>query len=434
MSYATDNNTQASTHAAGHIVMARLDELARFSAEPGALTRLYLSTEHKAAALQVQAWMHEAGMAAHIDPVGNVVGRYEGREPGLPALLLGSHIDTVRNAGKYDGCFGVMAAIQAVTALYAEGERLPFAVEVIAFGDEEGVRFPVTLTGSRAIAGTLNAAALDAKDTNGISIREALQQFGSNPFEIPSVSRRQAEVLGYVELHIEQGPVLEAEGLPVGVVTAIAGASRLMAEVAGTAGHSGTVPMVLRHDALAAAAEMILAVEQVGRSTEDLVATVGRVEAIPGAVNVIPGRTRFTIDVRCPSDAVRTAAIARIQRELEAIAVGRGVGLRLARSYDEAAATCAAWLIDQLSAAVARSGIKPRRLPSGAGHDGLAMVALCPTGMLFVRCAGGISHDPAEAMTNDDADIAVRVLIDFLRHFTPAHATADQISPEGPTA
>jgi allantoate deiminase len=434
MSHAADSNTRASAHPAGHVVMARLDELARFSAEPGALTRLYLSTEHKAAALQVQAWMHEAGMAAHIDAVGNVVGRYEGHEPGLPALLLGSHIDTVRNAGKYDGCFGVVAAIQALAALHAGGEHLPFAVEVIAFGDEEGVRFPVTLTGSRAIAGTLNAVALDAKDTNGISIREALQQFGSNLFEIPSVSRRQAEVLGYVELHIEQGPVLEAEGLPVGVVTAIAGASRLMAEVTGTAGHAGTVPMPLRHDALAAAAEMILAVEQVGRSTEDLVATVGRVEAIPGAVNVIPGRTRFTIDVRSPRDAVRTAAVARIRRELEAIADRRGIGFSLAHTYDEAAATCAPWLVEQLGAAVARSGIKQRRLPSGAGHDGLAMVALCPIGMLFVRCAGGISHDPAEAMTNDDAHVVLRVLIDFLRHFAPAHATAHQISPEGPTA
>jgi allantoate deiminase len=434
MSHATDSNTRASAQAAGYVVMTRLDELARFSTEPGALTRLYLSMEHKAAALQVQAWMQEAGMAAHIDAVGNVVGRYEGREPVLPVLLLGSHIDTVRNAGKYDGCFGVVAAIQAVAALHANGERLPFAVEVIAFGDEEGVRFPVTLTGSRAIAGTLNAAALDAKDANGISVREALQQFGCNPFEIPSVPRRQADALGYVELHIEQGPVLEAEGLPIGVVTAIAGASRLVAEVAGTAGHAGTVPMVLRHDALAAAAEMILAVEQIGRSTENLVATVGRIDAIPGAVNVIPGRARFTVDVRSPSDVVRAAAVARIEREFEAIAERRRVGLSLARSYDEAAATCASWLVEQLSAAVARSEIKPRRLPSGAGHDGLAMLALCPIGMLFVRCAGGISHDPAEAMTNDDADIAVRVLIDFLRHFTPAHATAHQISPEGPTA
>jgi allantoate deiminase len=434
MSHATDSNAHASAQAAGYVVMRRLDELARFSTESGALTRLYLSTEHKAAALQVQAWMQDAGMAAHIDAVGDVVGRYDGREPRLPALLLGSHIDTVRNAGKYDGCFGVVAAIQAVAALHASGERLPFALEVIAFGDEEGVRFPVTLTGSRAIAGTLNPAALDAKDVDGISVREALQQFGCNPFEIPSVPRRQADVLGYVELHIEQGPVLEAEGLPMGVVTAIAGASRLMAEVAGTAGHAGTVPMALRRDALATAAEMILAVEQIGRSTEDLVATVGRIDATPGAVNVVPGRARFTIDVRSPSDAVRTTAVARIQRELEAIAERRKVGLSLARTYDEAAAACAPWLVEQLSAALARSGIRQRRLPSGAGHDGLAMVALCPIGMLFIRCAGGISHDPAEAMTVEDADIAVRVLIDFLRHLTLAPAATHCTLPGGATA
>ncbi len=425
MSHAEQSNVRPPGQGAGRAIIARLDELARFSAEAGAMTRLYLSTEHKAAALQVQMWMQEAGMAVCIDAVGNVVGRYEGREPGLPALILGSHIDTVRNAGKYDGCLGVVAAIHAVAALHAAGERLPFAIEVIAFGDEEGVRFPVTLTGSRAIAGTLDAAALDAEDADRISVREALQRFGCNPFEIPCVPRRRADVLGYVELHIEQGPVLEAEGLPVGVVTAIAGASRLTAEVAGLAGHAGTVPMALRRDALAAAAEMILAIERIGRSTEDLVATVGRIEAQPGAVNVIPGGVQFTIDIRNPSDSVRSAAIARIQRELEAVAEHRNIDVKLARFYDEAAATCAPWLVEQLAAAIERSGIKPRRLPSGAGHDGLAMVALCPIGMLFIRCSGGISHHPAEAVAAEDADIAVRVLIDFLRHLAPAATTAE---------
>ncbi len=422
MSHAEHSNVRPPTRDAGRAVIARLNELARFSAESGAMTRLYLSTEHKAATLQVQMWMQEAGMTARIDAVGNVVGRYEGREQGLPALLLGSHIDTVRNAGKYDGCLGVVAAIQAVTELRAAGERLPFAIEVIAFGDEEGVRFPVTLTGSRALAGTLDVAALDAEDADRISVREALQQFGCNPFEIPSVPRRKEDVLGYVELHIEQGPVLEAEGLPVGVVTAIAGASRLTVEVAGMAGHAGTVPMALRQDALAAAAEMILAIERVGQSTEDLVATVGRIEAHPGAVNVVPGGAGFTIDIRSPSDAVRGAAIVGVEQELKAIAKRRKVGVKLARSYAEEAATCAPWLVEQLSAAVERSGIEPRRLPSGAGHDGLAMVALCPIGMLFVRCAGGISHNPAEAITAEDADIAVRVLIDFLRHLAPPSA------------
>lgn len=405
----------------GGTVMRRLEELARFSAEAdGALTRLYLTPEHKAAALRVMDWMREAGMAAEIDAAGNVVGRYAGASPGAPTLLLGSHIDTVRNAGRYDGNLGVVVAIEAVAALHARGERLPFAVEVIAFGDEEGVRFPVTLTGSRAVAGILDPAALDAEDAEGISVREALRRFGCDPAAIPRVARRREDVLGYLEVHIEQGPVLEAEGLPVGVVTAVAGASRFTVEIAGVAGHAGTVPMALRKDALAAAAEMVLLVERVADETPDLVATVGRIEALPGAVNVIPSAARFTIDIRSPDDATRHAAVARLREGMEAASRRRGVGLRLDRSYDEAAAVCAPELVEQLEAAVARAaGLRPRRLPSGAGHDGLAMIALCPIGMLFVRCAGGVSHNPAESITTEDAEVAARVLLDVLRHLRP---------------
>ena len=412
-----EGSGQARPHGVG--LMRRLDALAQFSCERGALTRLYLTPEHKAAALQVQAWMAEAGMATSIDAVGNVVGRYEGERPGLPALLLGSHIDTVRNAGKYDGNFGVLAAIEAVGELHGERRRLPFAIEVLAFGDEEGVRFPVTLTGSRAVAGTLDPAALDAEDADRVSVREALQSFGCNPFQIPDVPRRKEDVLAYVELHIEQGPVLEAEDLPVGIVTAINGASRFTIEVGGMAGHAGTVPMRLRKDAGTAAAEMILAVERAPVGTSDLVATVGRIEALPGAVNVIPSAARFTIDIRSPRDAVRQDAIARLGDEMRTIARRRGVALDIAQSYDEAAATCAAWLIEQLEAAVGRSGIRPLRLPSGAGHDGLAMIGLCPITMLFVRCKDGVSHNPAESITTEDADTAVRVLVDFLHHFQP---------------
>src|SRR5215469_12339773 len=234
----------------GAVLMRRLDELAEFSTEKNALTRLYLSPEYKAAALQVMAWMSEAGMETMLDAVGNVVGRYAGRAPNLPVLLLGSHIDTVRNAGKYDGNLGVLVAISAVAELNRAGERLPFPIEVIAFGNEEGVRFPVALTGSRTGAGTLDPAELDAEDEQGISVRVALQQFGCNPFDIPSIPRRRDDVLAYVEVHIEQGPVLESKDLPVGVVTAINGASRFEIEVGGQAGHAGTVPMGLRKDAL----------------------------------------------------------------------------------------------------------------------------------------------------------------------------------------
>lgn len=403
----------------GAVVMARLEALADFTETPGQLTRLYLTPEHKAAALQVRVWMEEAGMTARMDAVGSIVGRYEGKTADAPALLLGSHIDTVRNAGKYDGNLGVIAAIQAVAELHTQGVRLPFAIEVLAFGDEEGVRFPVTLTGSRTVAGILDVAALDAEDAERVSVREALQRFGCNPFEIHTVPRRKERVLGYVEVHIEQGPVLEAEGLPVGVVTAIAGASRFTIEVAGTAGHAGTVPMRLRQDALAAAAEMVLAIERVARGTEDLVATVGRMEVAPGAVNVIPSGTRFTLDIRSPKDSVRRDAVELLERELREIARRRGVTVQIGKSYDEAAATCADTLIEQLEAAVTRCGVRPRRLPSGAGHDGLAMVALCPIAMLFVRCKGGISHNPAEAITTEDADVAVRVLVDFLSRFQP---------------
>ena len=410
---------QQSNRPAGRRVMARLDELATFSERPDMLTRLFLSPEHRRAADRVQAWMAEAGMQASLDPAGNVAGRHEGQTPGLPALLLGSHIDTVRNAGKYDGNLGVVAAIEAVASLHRDGTRLPFAIEVIAFGDEEGVRFPVTLTGSRGVAGTFDPAALDAADADGITMRDALIRFGCDPGAIGAVARPRGGVLGYCEVHIEQGPVLEAENLPVGIVTAINSASRFTIELAGMAGHAGTVPMALRRDALCAAAEIILAIERLALGTEGLVATVGRIEALPGAANVIPSGARLTLDIRSPDDRARADAVARLSEDFAQIAGRRRVGLAMRQTYDEAAATCDPALVRQLEQAVARTGVRVLKLPSGAGHDGLALVALCPIAMLFVRCAGGISHNPAEAITEADADVAVRVLADFLRHFDP---------------
>lgn len=401
-------------------VMRRLDELARFTSEPGATTRLYLTPEHKAAALRVADWMRDAGMEAGLDAAGNVVGRYPGAVSGAPRMLLGSHIDTVRNAGRYDGTLGVVAAIEAVAALHAGGEHLRFPIEVVAFGDEEGVRFPVTLTGSRAVAGILDLAVLEARDAEGTTLRDALRRFGCDPAALPRLARWRDDVLCYVELHIEQGPVLEAEGLPVAVVSAINGASRFMAEVEGMAGHAGTVPMRLRHDAVAAMAEMVLAVERTARVGPDLVATVGWLEAKPGAVNVIPASARFTIDIRSPNDAARRDATESLRREFQAIASRRGVGLALRAGYDAAALQCAPALADALERSVRRLGIPPRRLSSGAGHDGLAIGALCPVGMLFVRCGeGGISHDPRETITEEDAGTAVAVLLDFLRSFDP---------------
>jgi allantoate deiminase len=306
-----------------------------------------------------------------------------------------------------------------VASLHRRFERLPFAIEVLAFGDEEGVRFPVTLNGSRAVAGTFDPAALEARDADGITLREALEQFGCDPAGIADAARRTADVLGYVEVHIEQGPVLEAEDLPVGIVTAINGASRFTIDVTGVAGHAGTVPMHLRQDALAAAAEMVLAVEQAATSTPGIVATVGKMEVLPGAVNVIPSGAKLSLDLRSPDDRLRTESIARLNRQLHTIAERRGVSVQLTPCYDEAAATCAPWLVEQLSSAVERAGIRPLQLPSGAGHDGLAMIALCPIAMLFVRCKGGISHNPAESITAQDTGTAIRVLEDFLRHLTP---------------
>lgn len=396
--------------------MARIDALAAFTDEPGKLTRLYLSPSHVAAAKQVKAWMQDAGMQARIDTVGNVVGRYEGTKPG-PALLLGSHIDSVRDAGKYDGPLGVLAAIAVVDILHRNGERPTMPIEVIAFGDEEGVRFPTTLIGSHAVAGTLDPAVFDAKDSDGISVRAALAAIGGDADRFAECARRKNDVGAYLELHIEQGPVLEAEGLPLAAVTAINGASRFLIEVTGQAGHAGTVPMRLRSDALAASAEMILAIEREANAVPDLVATVGRIEAQPGAANVISGRTTFTLDIRASDDAVRGASTARLQDILKSIADRRGCGIAIKKFHDTRAVACDAGLIALLESAIEEVGSRPRRLTSGAGHDAMAMADLCPSAMLFVRCKGGISHNPAESITVEDADIAVRALLSAVRAF-----------------
>ena len=274
-------------------------------------------------------------------------------------------------------------------------------------------------SGSRAIAGTFQREALDAVDPGGIPLRSALKSFGGDPEGVGRLSRRGAGVFGYLELHIEQGPVLEAENLPVGIVTAIAGATRFEVTVSGTAGHAGTVPMRLRRDAFMAVAEMSLAVERIACDMRDIVATIGRVAVGPGAVNVIPSRASFTVDLRSPSDVLRRQAMNRFDAVFTEIAASRGVGQSTKRFYDEAAAPCAAGFREGLAGAIRRHGMRPLELASGAGHDGLAMIALCPIGMLFVRCAGGISHNPAESVTATDVDISLDVLVDLLRNLDP---------------
>jgi len=403
-------------------IMQRCDALARHSELAGGLTRVFLSPEGRAAGEAVLGWMREAGMQASLDAMGNAVGRYEGARAGLPCLMLGSHLDTVRDAGKYDGMLGVISAIECVDALNKQKKKLPFAIEVVGFGDEEGVRFGTTLLGSRAIAGTLAPEVLETKDATGTSIAQALLQFGLHPEHLSKVKRKKSEVLAYAELHIEQGPVLEAEGLPVGVVTAINGFSRLSVALRGEAGHAGTVPMHLRRDALAAAAECVLAVEAIAIGQEDLVGTVGRIEAKPGAINVIPGEVRFTIDIRSPDDARREGAVQLTRLRIGQIADLRHVDCDIELLQDFGSSACAPWLMRQLERAVEARGVRVRRLPSGAGHDGMAIKAIADIAMLFVRCRGGVSHNPAESITEEDAAIGAGVLFDFIHEFKPLSA------------
>jgi allantoate deiminase len=400
-------------------ILEHCDALARCSEQPDGLTRVYLSPEQRAAGALVLQWMREAGMKASLDAVGNVVGRYEGERPGLPCLMLGSHLDTVRDAGRYDGMLGVVSAIECVASLSRRNLRLPFAVEVLGFADEEGVRFNATLLGSSAVAGSFDPANLERTDTSGKTMREALAEFGLDPAAIRAAARRRDELLAYAELHIEQGPVLEAEALPVGVVTAINGGNRYAITLSGMAGHAGTVPMQLRRDALAAAAECVSAVERIAGAEPELVGTVGRIEALPGAINVIPGRARLSLDVRAPTDAQRKRAVVAMQAEFSAIASRRNVGLEIEPVWEAKTAACAPWLQEQFGAAIEAEGVPVRRLPSGAGHDGMAMIAIADIGMLFVRCKGGISHNPAEAITEGDVEVAARVLLRFIEQFHP---------------
>ncbi|MCA6120980.1 allantoate amidohydrolase [Bradyrhizobium sp. WSM 1704] len=404
----------------GDEIAARIDQLAAISETPEHLARIFLTPEHRKAADLILTWMRDAGMSAHLDAIGNVCGRYDGDRPGLPCLMLGSHYDTVRDAGKWDGPLGVITAIACVADLNRRGKRLPFAIEIVGFADEEGVRFASTLLGSRAVAGTFDERVLEVCDRAGISMREAMVQFGLDPDQIGKAARARRELLGYVELHIEQGPVLEDKGLPVGVVTAIAGATRLVANLVGTAGHAGTVPMPLRRDALAGAAECIVAIEEFCRSDDaGLVGTVGVITALPGAANVIPGKVSFTMDIRSQSDTHRKRAVADIVRQVEAIAKRRELALQIDVTHENRSVPCAPWLQAQLADAVAAEGFATFELPSGAGHDGMAMVDVADIAMIFVRCRGGISHNPAEHVELADADTGARVLLRFIENFRP---------------
>ncbi|AVJ17137.1 allantoate amidohydrolase [Serratia rhizosphaerae] len=389
-------------------VMTRADRLAALSETPDGLTRVYLSPQHLQANRLVGRWMAEAGMQVWQDAVGNICGRYEGEQPGAPALLLGSHLDTVRNAGRYDGMLGVLTAIEVVQALQLQGRRLPLALEIVGFGDEEGTRFGITLLGSRGLTGSWPDDWLAQTDAQGVSVAQAMRDAGLDPAQIHQAARAAGEIVAYLELHIEQGPCLEQAGLALGVVQAINGARRLNCCFTGEAGHAGTVPMQQRKDALAAAAEWMVFVERTaGLQGGNLVATVGDVQCAPGAVNVIPGEVRLSLDIRGPQDAPLAALLQTLLAEAEAIAGRRRLRFDAQAYYHIGATPCDARLQTALEQAVRQVQGRSLSLPSGAGHDAIAMAERWPVGMLFVRCKGGISHHPAEAVTTPDVALAI---------------------------
>ncbi|SNY61109.1 allantoate deiminase [Enterobacter sp. CC120223-11] len=386
-------------------VMLRSDRLAQISETSGELTRVYLSPEHLQANALVAQWMNEAGMNAWQDAVGNICGRYEAQHEGAPALLLGSHLDTVRNAGRYDGMLGVLTALEVVAWLNKHHIRLTQAIEVVGFGDEEGTRFGITLLGSRGLTGSWPQAWLECEDAQGISVARALVNAGLDPTRIAHAARSPLDFSACLELHIEQGPVLEKAGLALGVVTAINGAKRLNCRFDGEAGHAGTVPMPLRRDALAGAAEWMLAVEQLTQASgPTLVATVGTLKCSPGAVNVIPGCAELTLDIRSPSDETRDTLLASLLEKAREIAARRDLKFSHEIFYISSATPCDSGLQAALSRACESVQGKAPLLPSGAGHDSMALAERWPVAMLFVRCAGGISHHPAESV--EAADVA----------------------------
>ncbi|AKU51487.1 allantoate amidohydrolase [Xanthomonas arboricola pv. corylina] len=406
-------------HSSGARAVARCDALGLppYSDTPGGLFRAWLSPAHRAAVAQVGEWMRQAGMQVRLDAAANLIGRYEGARADAPALLIGSHLDSVRDAGRYDGPLGILLGIECVATLHAQGRRLPFAIEVIAFGDEEGSRFPASMFCSRAVAGTLDPATLAVTDAAGTDVASALADWDLDIAHLQQAARAPGSVLAYLETHIEQGPVLEAEGLPVGIVTAIAAQRRFALRFDGRAGHAGTTTMALRRDALSAAAEALLAIEGIARAgSDDLVATVGKLQVAPGATNVVPGRVDCTLDVRAGDDATRDAAVLEIERALACIGKTRNIAIAIDPLQTLAASPCAPALMTRLQHAVTAQGIVPRQLVSGAGHDAMVMAALCPTAMLFVRCAGGISHHPDEHVASADAELALAVMRHFIEH------------------
>ena len=393
-------------------VMERCEVLGGISEEPGVLTRPYGTRAMGEVNDVVSGWMREAGMTVRQDAIGNLIGRYEGS--GEKTLILGSHLDTVRDAGKFDGILGVMVALACVQGLHDRNERLPYALEVVAFADEEGLRFGTTFLGSSVYAGAFDEKRLSLEDRDGVTLAEAVRTFGGDPEALEEGGREDGDLLGYCEVHIEQGPVLEELGLPVGVVSAINGQSRVGGTFSGKAGHAGTVPMEGRRDALCAAAEFVVEVERAARREPGSVATVGEISALPGANNVIPGEARLSLDVRHQDDAARERLRDHLEALAREIAASHGCESEWQVRQETGAVPADPELGALLEEAVEESGVPAKRLPSGAGHDAAQVAALAPVAMLFVRCKEGISHNPAESVEKEDVGAAIGVMRGFL--------------------
>lgn len=396
------------------------EQLACFSdpgfVEQGQLTVTYLTEAHRACAKQLLEWMRsECGFdSVAIDAVGNVVGIYHGESPNASRLLTGSHYDTVRN-GECDGRLGILVPMVCVRELHRAGRRLPFGIEVVGFAEEEGQRYKATFLGSSALTGEFDPAWLDQKDAAGIPMREAMREAGLEIGQIGSIRRDPARYLGFVEVHIEQGPVLNARDQPLGVVTSINGAVRYIGEVQGMASHAGTTPMDQRRDAAAAVAEIILYLERRAKSEPDLVATVGLLEVPGGSINVVPGRCRFSLDIRATTDPVRDACARDVLAEIARIVERRGLALTLDESMRAAAAPSDTRWQRRWEEAVTALGLPVFRMPSGAGHDAMKLHRIMPQAMLFMRgLNSGISHNPLESITNDDTELCVRAFESLL--------------------
>ena len=397
-------------HAAA--TLRRCDELAAFSEEEGRLTRRFATRALWQAGERVREWMEAAGLQTRRDAVGNVIGRLG--EHGRMTLLIGSHLDTVRDAGRYDGILGLLVAIACLERLRDEGRSLPCAVEVLAFADEEGVRYGTGYLGSSVVAGCFDDSSLERRDADGVTLADAVRAFGGDPGGLASARRDPADVIGYFEAHIEQGPVLEADGVPLGVVDAIAGQTRAHITFTGEAGHAGTVPMLLRRDALCAAAEFVSVVEALARDCDGVVATVGELEVRGGASNVIPGKVALSLDVRHAADSVRESVVAQLRERAGAIADQRECALEWEVVQEAQAVRCSNELTELVAEAVRSSGHPVVRLSSGAGHDAVMLSTIAPVAMLFVRCAGGVSHNPAESVTVEDVAAAIDATTIFL--------------------